>query len=66
MFKKSPLLVKEHNRKACKCQSCVKFSHKETDLFRARGAERNLTFIEALIPWEVSPNQNTLGTLSEG
>ena len=24
-----------------------------------------MTFVEAFIPWEVSPNQNILGTLSE-
>ena len=30
MFKKSPLLVKEHNRNACKYLSYVKFPPKET------------------------------------
>ena len=28
----------------------------------SKRTERNLKFIEAFFPWEVSPNQNTLGT----
>ena len=67
MFKNSPLLVKEHNRKACKYWSAVKFSL-TTKLIcqQGKGTKRNLTFTEAFVPWEVNPNQNILGTLSEG
>ena len=30
-----------------------------------KGTERNLKLIEAFFPWELSPDQNTLRTLSE-
>ena len=32
----------------------------------SKRTERNLKFIEAFSPWEVSPNQNTLRMLPKG
>ena len=54
MFKKLPLLLKEHNRNVCKNISYVlSCLHNETYLCVKLETERNLTFVEAFIPSEV-------------
>ena len=49
--KKSPLLVKQHYRKAC-AYLVINFPHEETYLSWAR-EQRNLTLIETFIPSKV-------------